>query len=265
MRRLLYVTAFALFLAVPLWAQRGGHGGGFGGHASFGGGHTGGFSGRGFGSVHTGGGHFSGGMRTGFSRGPVRSYNRGFSRGPYLDSGSHGGFHNNRFHGRFHDHGFRHSRFNYGYWAYPLWGAYYDPWMWDWAYDDSRFDANYQNDLAQANEMNEQSLEQQRMLREEEAAGDQDLYNPNASRASSNPAPSENGQGTVVTPPTVLVFRDHHQQEIQNYAIVGQTLWIFASPNTQKVSLAELDLPATQKANEDRGVTFQPPNVNEGQ
>jgi hypothetical protein len=27
--------------------------------------------------------------------------------------------------------------------------------------------------------------------------------------------------------PTVLVFNDKHTQEVKNYAIVGQTLWIF--------------------------------------
>ncbi len=269
MRRLLFITAFALFLSVPVWGQRGGHAGGFGGHAGFSGGRGAGFaghgfSGRGFSGGHTGGGRFYGGMHPGSSRGPARAYNRGFSHGPYLHNGFHSGFHNG-FHGRFHDHGFHRNRFNFGWGGYPWWGAYYDPFAWDWNYDDARFDADYNNNLAQANEMNEQSLEQQRMLRQEEADRDQDLYNPNPSRPSSIPSPANEMQGTATTPPTLLVFRDHHQQEIQNYAIVGQTLWIFGSPRTQKFPLSDLDLAATQKANDDRGVAFQPPHLSEGQ
>jgi hypothetical protein len=265
MRRLLCITAFALFLSVPLWAQRGGHGGGFGGHAGFGGGHAGGFAGHSsFGGHMGGGGRFYGGMHSGFSRGPARAYNHGFSRGPYLHNGFHNGFHNGS-RGRFHDHGFHHNRFNFGWGGYPWWGAYYDPFAWDWDYDDARFDADYNNNLALANEMNEQSLEQQRMLRQEEADRDQDLYARPAAPMAPSGASSHDPQGTPILPATILVFRDHHQQEIQNYAIVGQTLWNFASPHTQKIPLADLDLAATEKMNDDRGVAFQVPGVNEAQ
>ena len=244
MRRLLFITAFALFLAVPLWAQRGG-------------GVRGGF-GRGFSAPHAGGGHFSAGMRSGTSRGPARLYSRGFSRGPYL----HNGFRNGS-HGHFRDRGFRRNRFNLGWGGYPWWGAYYDPWLWDWSNDDARFDADYYHNLAQANEMNQQSLEQQSMLRQEETDGDQDAYARSESpRSSQSPATQ---QETQIVSPTVLVFRDHHQEEIQNYAIVGQTLWNFASPHTKKIPLSELDLTATEKANDERGLTFQIPAIQPGQ
>ena len=66
-------------------------------------------------------------------------------------------------------------------------------------------------------------------------------------------------------PATVLVFRDQHTKEIQNYAIVGQTLWNFAPQHTEKIPLSELDLPATAKANDDRGITFKVPTSNEAQ
>ena len=75
----------------------------------------------------------------------------------------------------------------------------------------------------------------------------------------------EEKQGSPIMPATVLVFRDEHKQEVQNYAIVGQTLWNFAPQHTQKIPLAELDLAATIKANDDNGVTFRVPNVNDGQ
>ena len=57
-------------------------------------------------------------------------------------------------------------------------------------------------------------------------------------------------------PATVLIFRDGHQAEVHNYAAVGQVLWIFSEERARKVPLAELDLDATRKANEERGVEF---------
>lgn len=58
--------------------------------------------------------------------------------------------------------------------------------------------------------------------------------------------------------PTVLVFRDGHQQEVSNYAIMGQTVYVL-DEHTQKIPLANLDVPATVKANDDRGVEFKVP------
>ena len=266
MRRLMAISAFALFLAVPLWAQHGGghagggHAGGFGGHAGFSGGHGGGFSGSG----HMGGGHVSGGMRSGpvasrgFAHSPSFSQ-RGFAHQPYLHNGFRGS--------RLHTYGFRNNcygyscrgyRNGYGYpWAYS---GYYDPWWW-WD-SGSSYDEDYARDRATANEMNQQSLEEQRMRQQEEADGDQDIY------ARSDPAPrppQREAEGAPVLPDTVLVFRDQHKQEIKNYAIVGQTLWNFAPQHTQKIPLSDLDLPATTKANDDRGLTFRVPASGEAQ
>jgi hypothetical protein len=60
-------------------------------------------------------------------------------------------------------------------------------------------------------------------------------------------------------PPTVLVFKDGHQSDVLNYAIVGNTLFDLSAGRTRKILLADLDLPATRKANDDRGVDFQIP------
>lgn len=60
-------------------------------------------------------------------------------------------------------------------------------------------------------------------------------------------------------PTTVLVYRDGHQTQIQNYAILGGTLWVFADQGTRRVPLAELDVAASQRVNEDRGVDFVAP------
>jgi hypothetical protein len=61
--------------------------------------------------------------------------------------------------------------------------------------------------------------------------------------------------------PTILVFRDGHKQEVSNYAIMGQVVYVF-DDHTKKIALAELDVPATVKANDDRGLEFKlPPQV----
>jgi hypothetical protein len=59
---------------------------------------------------------------------------------------------------------------------------------------------------------------------------------------------------------TELVFRDKHTEEVQNYAIVGQTFWILNAEKARKIPIAQLDIPATQKVNEERGVEFQLPD-----
>lgn len=58
--------------------------------------------------------------------------------------------------------------------------------------------------------------------------------------------------------PTVLVFRNGHQQEVRNYAVMGDTVWVF-DQGSKKIALADLDLPATIKANDDRGMEFKLP------
>ena len=58
--------------------------------------------------------------------------------------------------------------------------------------------------------------------------------------------------------PTVLVFRDGHQQEVTNYAIMGDTVYVFDKGH-KKIALADLDVPATVKANDDRGLEFKVP------
>lgn len=60
-------------------------------------------------------------------------------------------------------------------------------------------------------------------------------------------------------PPTTLVFKDGHQIEVSNYAIVSQTLYDLTPGHARKISLAALDLPATEKQNDDHGVVFQLP------
>jgi hypothetical protein len=323
MRRVVAITAFALLLSVPVWAQHGGggHAGGFGGGGhvgGFGGGHVGGFGG------HVG--SFSGG-HAGFSGSPgvhafsgsrsVPGYSRGFSHLPPTYGFNHpptygfnpptSGFARQPFaNNRFGSNGFGRNRFNrgigihigtypycWGCWAYgyPWWDAgYFDPWWWWWdSQGNNDNNDDYNNNLATAEQMNEQSLEQQQMLRQEEADGDQDAYNqPGYDQQDAGTQRNAYAQEPYVRPPldpqrmaeaqqrnhtqtadstmrpTVLVFRDQHKEEVENYAIVGQTLWNFTAQQTVKIPLSELDVPATIKTNQDRGVTFTVPSSDQG-
>lgn len=88
---------------------------------------------------------------------------------------------------------------------------------------------------------------------------------PDAEPGSTEPGSAESGSTQAADPPeppqppTVLVFKDGHQLEVGNYAIVSQTLYDLTSGHRRKIALADLDLSATEKQNDDRGVTFQLP------
>jgi hypothetical protein len=255
MHRPLFIAAFVLLLAsIPLMAQHGG------GHSS-GGGH-GGFSAHGSFGGHVGGGHAFGGMRSG-SGFTSRSFGPRSSFHPPLSSSR--GFNRSGIGLRIRTRGFRNNCFGRGCglgYGYPWYGGFDPYWWWDsGSSDDPDPDQQYQTGLA--NQMNQQSLDEQRMQRLDEQRmreqSDQDLY------ARSAPPRPRMEQSSTALPSTVLVFRDQRKQEVQNYAIVGQTLWIFAPERTQKVPLAEVDIDATQKANDERGVDFRLPGTPEGQ
>ena len=84
--------------------------------------------------------------------------------------------------------------------------------------------------------------------REESAAGAVTASAPEAA-----PQPPED------QPQTVLVFKDGHQMEVQNYAIVGSMLYDLTPGRNHKIALDDLDLAATSKQNDDRGIDFQMP------
>ncbi len=112
-------------------------------------------------------------------------------------------------------------------------------------------------------------------------AGDQDAY----AGVAANPDPSVNDSGlrndvqalndkvdrmqadaearnrpVEQEPATALVFRDQHVEEVHNYAIAGETLWVLSDHQAgKKIPLAQLDIPATIRMNDDRGVDFQVP------
>ena len=88
------------------------------------------------------------------------------------------------------------------------------------------------------------------MMREEQAMRDSRNYPP----AEPSAAPE------VKAPTTLLIYRDGHQMEVQDYAILGKTLWVLSDQTTRRVALADLDLTATWRVNAERGVDFITPN-----
>jgi hypothetical protein len=92
--------------------------------------------------------------------------------------------------------------------------------------------------------------------------GDDDSgYGAGSDSAEATPAASE--EPVIAQPNTVLVFKDGHRSQVVNYAIVGDTLFDFSDDRTHKILIADLDIPATQKANDALGVEFKLPPMNE--
>jgi hypothetical protein len=259
MNRPVLIAAFALLFgtSLSLSAQHGGgaHAGGGGGHAAIGGG----FGGH-VGGAHSFSGARSGGFRGRSFAGRSSAFNRGslnrFGRNrsgvglrirsyPYYGRNCWGGY----------------CGYGYG-WGYPyLWNGI-DPYWW-WDNGDNSSDSGYDQagpygyDNGLANQMQQQGIPMRPAP--ESDPGEQHYYG----RSSSQPSPQQQASAAPGQP-TVLVFRDQHQEEVQNYAIVGQTLWNFSSQHTQKIPLSELDIPATEKANQDRGVEFKLPSSSDG-
>ncbi|HYL14974.1 MAG TPA: hypothetical protein VEV41_18170 [Terriglobales bacterium] len=86
-------------------------------------------------------------------------------------------------------------------------------------------------------------------LREEQVSREQ------ARQAALQPQPSVEDKIAA----TILVFRDGRRREVQNYAIVGQTVWVFTEQRAQKMLVSDLDVEATKKENAGRGVEFRLP------
>ncbi len=277
MRRLcIFATFVLLAFALPLFAQHGG------GHASSGGGHGGGFGG------HSG---FSGGGHSSFSAPRSNHSSSGMSSragyGAHSASGARSYAGSRAYAPAFHPPGYAYSanrsasvnRFDYGNridgarfrirtrgfagpwrYGYPGWYGYYNPYFYDpyWLWDSSSYyDDSQDQDVAPGYVMDQQGPDEQNAPDGYDSSGDQDAY------ARSAPYEPRHAELTAPSAPTTLIFRDQHKEEIQNYAIVGNTLFSFSAERTQKIPLSDLDIPATTKVNEDRGVNFKVPG--EGQ
>jgi len=166
------------------------------------------------------------------------------------------------------NHGHHHHGFNFVpavnfYYRYPLYyGGYYSPWYWDWWGSSGDSYGSSQNEYAQGQmlrQIDDLSQEVQRLRQEQE-------YGQTASVTAPTAAPPPPPQATVEPPkfdsglPVVLVFFDKKIQEIKNYAVMNEMLVVFDGTRTRKIPLRDVDLAATMKLNDERGVDFQIPN-----
>ncbi len=96
------------------------------------------------------------------------------------------------------------------------------------------------------------------------ATGAQPDYSERSNRRSAPSARNSAGQPPSELPPAVLVFRDGRKEEVSSYTIVGGTMYTKADywtsgSWTKKIQIADLDLPATLRLNQERGVKFALP------
>lgn len=85
---------------------------------------------------------------------------------------------------------------------------------------------------------------------------------PATTRAADRPAAVS--ESVAALQPTILIFKDGHKQQIGNYAIVGTNLYDLTPGRRQKVPIADLDVVATQKANDEEGNDFKLPQLPDG-
>lgn len=80
---------------------------------------------------------------------------------------------------------------------------------------------------------------------------------------------SFNGSSSAAAPkemlPAVLVYRDGHTEELTSYTIIGDSIHTKANywtngAWTRTIQIADLDIPATLKQNQQRGVKFDLPS-----
>jgi hypothetical protein len=143
-----------------------------------------------------------------------------------------------------------HHRRNPGYGA-----VYYFPYAYPYVVDGPPTDASYDDDGEQE--------EGGPVSDSRRTRGSVTAASSNADLSSAGDQPSRASLVAQVDAPpqpdTVLVFKDGHEVEIANYAIVGTTLYDLSQDRRWKIQLSELDLPATIKENDNRGLDFQLP------
>jgi hypothetical protein len=219
---------------------------GRGGSASSG--SRGGFSSSG--SGFHGGGNLGVGLRSG------ASFNTGIHQGTFRSGSSFGGFRRPGFGPRRFGNRVFFSTYSPGFFGYYGYPAYYGGDFYSTADYYPSYDYYGSSYYSAQNEVAQQQQDIDRL--ENEVASLREQRESQQREARDIPI-SEPESRSVISTPTLLVFRDKHTQEVQNYAIVGGTVWIFSEQRATKLPLSWLDIEATTKANDDRGVNFQVP------
>ncbi len=141
----------------------------------------------------------------------------------------------------------------YAYPYYPYSYAY--PYSYGYPYAAMTYDA--QQPQYAADNSYQQGVEQGRLEEEVSGLRDQVSRLTDELARSRNAAPPEKAESAPLT--TILVYRDGRHREITDYAISGPTLWILNAQTAVKVPLSQLDLDATHRVNDERGVGFPLP------
>jgi len=248
-------------LVVPAWGQRQGGGGG------------GGFHGGG-GGFHGGGSGFASGNRGLGGGGGFHGGGGGFASG---SRGLGGGFGSRGFGGGFGRPGWGRPGWGWGRgwgWGSPWWGFGlgwgYPAWSYPWYYGDTYYGDSYYGDngyaSGQSGEGDYYAPVSPQMEQEQDEIDrlNNEIARLRARLRAQHEAPANQSNQpqakTAIQTKTVLVFQDKHTEEVQNYAIVGQTLWVFDEQHAKKIPIGDLDVPATKKANEARGIDFELPS-----
>jgi len=262
------VFAAVLFLAlavVPLSAQRrggggGGHvgvrgpGAGFGGHVGYAGGYHGGSRYSVGVGVSVGGAHYGGHYYAPRYYGPHYGY-RGYYGPRYYWPRYNWGFS--------FSYGYPYASYWPYYYSYPYPSAYYAAPSYPVAYSrDSN--SNYQATQQLSQDVNDLKSE----VRDLRDTNDQLRYElqkratPQQPQSYAYPRPpvQQAAPPESEAPPTLLVFKDGRRIEANNYAVVGQTLWILNSQQAQKYPLSDLNVEESRRLNAERGIEFTVPN-----
>jgi hypothetical protein len=158
--------------------------------------------------------------------------------------------------------------------SYPYYPAYYDPYSYGYGYANPVVIED-NSSLPNAGTFNSSSPVYRPSAGNDSVIEEQGgrFYERTTTERSSEPLPEVSRSQPPVAPPavsangneendvrTLLIFKDGRRLEISNYAIMGSTVYVFAG-DRRKIPVADLDLDATVKANDERGTDFRLPQV----
>ena len=95
-----------------------------------------------------------------------------------------------------------------------------------------------------------------RSLREQAAARYTPAQAGPAVEIPTRPSTKAEGGPQEKFPSTVFVFQDGREMEVRDYAVFGDTLWVFKGDTVRKFALSDFNLPASRQVNEEHGVEF---------
>jgi hypothetical protein len=151
------------------------------------------------------------------------------------------------------------SNFGFGGFGSPFWSYPYYPYYGSYPYSDYTSAAPQQA-------VSSDTSGQVELAREVQQLSDQieELRYEEGRRAErqTTPPPSSSGTSLSARTPaiaTTFVLRDGSHVVAENYALTGQTLWIFDEHKARKIPMSDIDREATEKFNADNGIVIRLP------